>query len=87
MTIKLYDSYKKILYSEKLIDQSETRHSSCKTIGFESGNMNELDPSEAISDQSSLENESFHLERLFQDENENFFNHSEKMNLQSQTGH
>ena len=74
-------------YSENLLDQTETSHSNLKTNVFESGNMNVLDPSEAISDQSSLENESFHLERLFQDENENFFNHSEKMNLQSQTGH
>ena len=35
---------------------------------------------EAISDQSCIENESFHLERLFQDENEDFLNQSEGVN-------
>ena len=34
---------------------------------------------EAISDQSCIENESFHLERLFQDENEDSLNQSKKV--------
>ena len=70
-------------HSDKMINQNQTGHLDKldeDNTGLELKNMNKSDTFEAILDQSCLENESFYLERLFQDENEDFLNQSDEVN-------